>query len=155
MPRLHHVNLSGRAEPSRREALRDWLVEVLGYTPVALSPAAIARGACRLEGEDGLEVHLSADAEHRPAARTHVAVQFNDLEALQRRLDSHSIAYERIEVETGHILTCRDPPGNRWELLEANYGAALGKVRPRRSMHRTSASPASPSHSDPPRRTTT
>ena len=70
---LHHVNLG--MPVGGAEAEEAFLLEVLGYRRVA-TPPEIAALAARIggqarwfEGEDGKQIHLSADPARRPAAR--------------------------------------------------------------------------------------
>ena len=89
---------------------------MLGYQPLDAGPELTARGACWFEGEDGAQIHLSQDPEHRAAARAHVAVAIDDLEAMRQRLDQHGVDYTAFELTDVNVLFCVDPAGNRWEL---------------------------------------
>jgi catechol 2,3-dioxygenase-like lactoylglutathione lyase family enzyme len=114
MPRFHHVNLGvpvGGTEPEET-----FLLEVLGYRRVAPPPEldGLARW---FEGEDGKQIHLSEDPDHRPAARAHVAVEFGDeLAELQGRLERAGREYATFDAEDMRVVFCADPAGNRWEL---------------------------------------
>ncbi len=84
MARLHHVNLGIPVGGTDAEA--GFLVDLLGYKRVE-PPAELASVAKWFEYEDGTQIHLSEDPEHRPAARAHVAVELGDeLGALERAL---------------------------------------------------------------------
>ena len=89
---------------------------MLGYQRLDAGPELTARGACWFEGEDGAQIHLSQDPEHRPAARAHVAVAIDDLDAMRRRLDEQGRDYTLFEQVNPSVLFCEDPAGNRWEL---------------------------------------
>ena len=98
-----------------------FLVEVLGYRPVEADPQLVAMGARWYEVEDGTQVHLSADPDHQPAARAHVAIEYGpELAGLERRLDEVSISFESSERPGfPRVVNCRDPAGNLWELRGA------------------------------------
>jgi hypothetical protein len=77
MPTFEHVNLGILEEGT--EAETGFLVDVLGFRSVD-PPAEIKARFSPLwfEGDDGSQIHLSVDPEHRPAARAHVAVWLGD-----------------------------------------------------------------------------
>jgi len=115
MPRFHHVNLGVPPDASTAEAT--FLLEVLGYRRVDPGERLAAMGANWFEGEDGAQVHLSADPDHRPSARAHVAVVLGDeLPTIEQRLSDGG--YEtRIGGDADlRVVFCRDPAGNQWEL---------------------------------------
>jgi len=116
MPRMNHVNL-GVPVGGKPDMIR-YLTEVLGFVPAEMSDVMRERGASWYEGEDGVQVHLSEDPDHRPAARAHVAVDFGDeLDVIVARLRDAGIATEQPSVNVGfEIVNCCDPAGNRWEL---------------------------------------
>ena len=117
---LHHVNLGVPVGGAQAE--EKFLLEVLGYQRVA-APVELARQARWFESEDGKQIHLSEDPEHRPAARAHVAVEVEgDLPALEARLEQAGVEYAAFDGEDLRIVFCQDPAGNRWELRGA--GAA-------------------------------
>ncbi len=114
MLRFHHVNLGVPVGGLDAEAA--FLVDLLTYRPVTLTPndPPVARW---FESEDGKQIHLSEDPDHRPAARAHVAVDLGDgLADLERRFDRAGCAYEAVNTSDRRILLCKDPAGNRWEL---------------------------------------
>ena len=114
MPRHHHVNLAVPTGGLDDEG--EFLVSVLGYRRIDPGPDLVARGANWFEGEDGGQVHLSVDPEHRPAARAHVAVEVgDDAAAIEARLAAAGTAFDVFDRDI-HVLLCRDPAGNRWEL---------------------------------------
>jgi len=116
VPRFHHVNLG--VPPDGIPAESGFLVDILGFRRIDPGEDLARRGATWFEGEDGIQVHLSADPDHRPAARAHVAVDFgSDLTDIGERL--HGAAYDVDRSDTGDgdlVLLCQDPAGNRWEL---------------------------------------
>jgi catechol 2,3-dioxygenase-like lactoylglutathione lyase family enzyme len=114
MARLHHVNLGIPVGGTDAEA--GFLVDLLGYKRVE-PPAALAAVAKWFEYEDGTQIHLSEDPEHRPAARAHVAVELGEqLSALEKVFDQAGYAYTSLDSQNMRIVFCEDPAGNRWEL---------------------------------------
>jgi catechol 2,3-dioxygenase-like lactoylglutathione lyase family enzyme len=114
MLRFHHVNLGVPVGEGDAEAA--FLVDMLGYRTVALTPD-VAPTARWFESEDGKQIHLSEDPEHRPAARAHVAVELgDDLRTLERKLEEAGYPYEAVDGAGRRTVLCRDPAGNRWEL---------------------------------------
>ena len=114
MPTFHHVNLG--VLPEQAEAETAFLVECLGFRPAAAegSPA----GARWFDAEDGVQIHLSLDPEHRPAARAHVALVLGDaLDEVADRL--RAAGHETRSVDRFFdfpVYFTSDPAGNRWEL---------------------------------------
>jgi hypothetical protein len=102
------------------EAEGAFLVDVLGYRQVE-APGDLAGRARWFECEDGTQVHLSEDPEHRPAARAHVAVEIGDgLDDVEARLVQAGHKYKLSDGFQLRVLLCRDPAGNRWELRGAS-----------------------------------
>jgi len=115
MTRLHHVNLG--VPPDRADDEAEFLVGVLGYRKVEPPAAAQRFGARWYETDDGTQVHLSLDPEHRPAARAHTAIEFGaELDTVAGRLRDGGIEFGDGEFDGRRILFCQDPAGNRWEL---------------------------------------
>ncbi len=117
VPRIDHVNLGVPVDGLDREAA--FLVDMLGYRRVEGGPEAQGFGTLWwFEGDDGSQVHLSPDPEHRPPARAHTAIHLDDaFEATLQRLrddgrDCGEIAFDGYR----HAFT-RDPAGNTWELI--------------------------------------
>jgi catechol 2,3-dioxygenase-like lactoylglutathione lyase family enzyme len=114
MLRFHHVNLGVPVGGAEAEAA--FLVDLLTYNRVALTPLDPPQ-ARWFESEDGKQIHLSEDPDHRPAARAHVAVDLGDgLADLERRFDQAGYRYEAVNTSDRRIVLCQDPAGNRWEL---------------------------------------
>src|SRR5687768_15141745 len=114
MVRFHHVNL-GIFEDGL-DAQATFLEEMLGLRRIDPGPALAGR-ANWFEADDGTQVHLSKDPDHRPAARAHVAMEFGDaLSGVEQRLIDGGYDTEVTEFDGRRIVLCRDPAGNRWEL---------------------------------------
>jgi catechol 2,3-dioxygenase-like lactoylglutathione lyase family enzyme len=112
--RFHHVNLGVPVGGGDAEAA--FLVDLLGYRTVPLTPDA-GPTARWFESEDGKQIHLSEDPDHRPAARAHVAVELGDAMAdLERKLVQAGYEFQSIGREDRRTVLCQDPAGNRWEL---------------------------------------
>ena len=111
MPRFHHANLG--VPPGLDEAQGAFLVDVLGYRKMEVPPDL--QGLARwYEADDGSQIHLSIDPDHRPAARAHTAVEVGaDVEA---RLTAADIPYRSAGRDELVVLFCADPAGNHWEL---------------------------------------
>ncbi|MBV9661768.1 MAG: hypothetical protein JO337_11480 [Acidimicrobiales bacterium] len=116
MVTFHHVNLGVPVDGLDAEAW--FLTDVIGYRRVVLDEQLLEMGASWFEADDGSQVHLSADPDHRPAGRAHVAVALGPaLAEIERRLQDNDIEFDSL-ARPGFppILLCRDPAGNRWEL---------------------------------------
>jgi catechol 2,3-dioxygenase-like lactoylglutathione lyase family enzyme len=116
MPTFHHVNLG--VPPDDVDSEIQFLVDVLGYRQMALDDNLRGLGARWYEADDGSQVHLSLDPDHRPAARAHVAVGYGpDLNEVERRLEKATVEFESFQREgLPRVVICCDPAGNRWEL---------------------------------------
>jgi catechol 2,3-dioxygenase-like lactoylglutathione lyase family enzyme len=116
MVTFHHVNLGVPVDGVDAEAA--FLQDVLGYRHVEVDAELQQLGANWFEAEDGSQVHLSADPDHRPAARAHVAVAYGaQLADVESRLQERSIAYDSAQRDGfPRVVFCQDPAGNRWEL---------------------------------------
>jgi len=116
MVTFHHVNLGVPVDGIDAEAV--FLKDVLGYRHVEVDDQLRQMGVNWFEAEDGSQVHLSADPDHRPAARAHVAVAYGpQLADVESRLRERSIAYDSFQRDGfPRVVFCQDPAGNRWEL---------------------------------------
>jgi catechol 2,3-dioxygenase-like lactoylglutathione lyase family enzyme len=116
MVTFHHVNLGVPVDGLDTEAT--FLTDVIGYRRMQLDDDLRQLGASWFEADDGSQVHLSVDPDHRPAARAHVAVQFGaELATIERRLRDSAIEFESFSRPGfPRIVMCQDPSGNRWEL---------------------------------------
>lgn len=108
---FHHVNLG--VPVGGLDAQATFLVDVLGFRRIEPAPV----GASWFEADDGKQIHLSEDAEHRPAARAHVAVELGDsLGRLAEKFDDTHYRYRSVDSDGRRTVLCKDPSGNRWEL---------------------------------------
>jgi hypothetical protein len=115
MPRFHHSNLGIPLDGLPAQAA--FLVDILGYRRIDAGRFA-AMGANWFEADDGTQIHLSLDPDHRPAAMAHLAVDFgDDLGAVEGRLRDAGCEVSSTDAGDGlQIVNCLDPAGNRWEL---------------------------------------
>ncbi len=114
MLRLHHVNLSTPVGGAEAESA--FLTHLLSYRPVEPTPET-PPAARWFEGEDGTQIHLSEDPDHRPSTRAHVALEVGEsLGALEAKLDAAGLEYSARDGERLRVVFCQDPAGNRWEL---------------------------------------
>jgi catechol 2,3-dioxygenase-like lactoylglutathione lyase family enzyme len=114
--RFHHVNLGVPDDGAAEDEAR-FLIDIIGYRRVDVSPELAAMGVRWYEADDGSQVHLSVDPDHRPAARAHVAVDFGDaIGAVEQRLSAAGIESRTGQFNGTAIVNCVDPSGNRWEL---------------------------------------
>jgi hypothetical protein len=67
--------------PGSESVAESFYVGVLGLTRVEKPPALATRGGCWFRGE-GLELHLGAEADFRPARKAHPALRVEGLDAL-------------------------------------------------------------------------
>jgi len=112
MLRFHHVNLGVPVGGADAEAA--FLVDLLGYRRLDSAEFPTARW---FESEDGAQIHLSEDPDHRPAARAHVAVELGDeLTSLEDKFDRADYQYTGLDGPDRRTVFCQDPAGNRWEL---------------------------------------
>ncbi|MEV5706834.1 VOC family protein [Actinoallomurus sp. NPDC052274] len=118
---LHHVQLA--APPGTEPRMREFYAGTLGLTEVPKPPALAARGGVWFRAP-GVEVHIGAEADFRPAGKAHPGILVSDLDALVDRLraaghqvrpDDRLPGYRRFYVD--------DPVGNRLEFLQSNETA--------------------------------
>lgn len=115
VPRLHHVNLG--VLPEVVDAEESFLVDVLGYHRIQPNSAGLVRRARWFEGDDGTQVHLGVDPDHRPAAIAHTAVDVSgESAAIEQRLTAAGVPFRAVEIDGLRAVHCQDPAGNRWEL---------------------------------------
>jgi catechol 2,3-dioxygenase-like lactoylglutathione lyase family enzyme len=111
MPRFHHANLG--VPPGLADAEGAFLVDVLGYRRLAAPPDLVAV-AKWYEADDGSQIHLSVDPDHRPAARAHTAIEVDA--GIEDRLHAAGVAFTSGGRGDLTVMFCDDPAGNHWEL---------------------------------------
>jgi catechol 2,3-dioxygenase-like lactoylglutathione lyase family enzyme len=119
VPRFHHANLG--VSPGDIPAMRAFLVDLLGYRPVDVPEELAGFGANWFEGDDGSQIHLSEDPDHRAAARAHVAIVLGDsFSPVIGHLEAagHPVKVAAGIAGGGQVGLCRDPAGNLWELRQ-------------------------------------
>jgi catechol 2,3-dioxygenase-like lactoylglutathione lyase family enzyme len=115
MPRFHHVNLG--VPPDAIDAEEDFLIDVLGYRRMEIPSDMQQFQPKWFEADDGSQVHLSVDPEHRVAARAHTAIELaGETDEVERRLGKAGIDFKTFGDGDARTLFCVDPAGNRWEL---------------------------------------
>jgi catechol 2,3-dioxygenase-like lactoylglutathione lyase family enzyme len=114
VPHLHHVNLG--VPTGGTDAQSSFLIDVLGFRRVEPGPEMTAFGALWFDNDEGVQIHLSVDPEHRAADMAHVALDIDDLSSLETRLQMAGVEFTANDFGGGRLVFCRDPAGNRWEL---------------------------------------
>jgi len=116
--RLDHINLTVPEDGVDAEAA--WLVDLLGYTTVEPGPDVAALGRVHwFEAEDGTQVHLSPDPDHRPSRRAHTAMFVGPgLEALKEKVEASGQETFEIRLDGRRQLFATDPAGNLWEFVD-------------------------------------
>lgn len=117
LPQLHHVML---AIPAASEATaRAFYVDILGLTEIAKPDSLASRGGLWLSS-GSLDIHLGIDQDFHPVRKAHIALLFDDLDALRTRLSLHGYVVGPNECELPGFQRCyvSDPFGNRIELMQ-------------------------------------
>ncbi len=135
MSRLHHVQVSCPA--GGENAARAFWVDALGLTEVEKPEPLRGRGGCWFrsydaKGEVSAEIHVGVDttlveeraaasvSKPRPAAKAHLALVVDDLDAVvvSLRAAGHPVDLTEGETFPGYSrLHTTDPHGNRVEIL--------------------------------------
>jgi catechol 2,3-dioxygenase-like lactoylglutathione lyase family enzyme len=117
MPKFHHVNLG--VPTGGLDSQATFVVDVLGYHRIEV-PGSLVGRANWFEADDGSQIHLSEDPNHRPAERAHVALHYGEeLDAVRSRLQARSVEFTEADgaaMGRGTTIFCADPAGNRFEL---------------------------------------
>ena len=116
MAQFHHANL-GVTQDGVEDETR-WLVDILGYHQISVATDWPSSGPYWFEAEDGTQIHLSRDPDHRAPALAHVALVYDDLSPIRERLESAGLAYDFSDRGDVCVVNCHDPAGNRWELRQ-------------------------------------
>lgn len=117
MPTMHHVNLCVPEDGADAEA--EWLVDVLGYRKADPGPEAAKFGTLWwFEADDGHQVHLTVDPEHRPSGRAHTAIRLDAaLDGVIGRLEARGLTPHAMTFDGDRHVFANDPAGNLWELI--------------------------------------
>ena len=115
--RLDHVNLCVPTDGVAAETR--WLVDILGYRRAEPGPDVSRFGTVNwFETDDGTQVHLTVDPEHRPSGRAHTAVHVgDDLDELVTRVEATGQDTSSVTFDGGRHVFATDPAGNLWELI--------------------------------------
>ncbi|WP_399926094.1 VOC family protein [Streptomyces kanamyceticus] len=113
---LDHVQLA--APPGSEPVLRAYYVDVLGMTETPKPPALAARGGCWFAA-GGVQLHLGAEEDFRPARKAHPGLRVRDIQAYADRLAALGAEVTWDGNLPGHRrFYSWDPVGNRLEFLE-------------------------------------
>ena len=115
--RLHHVQVS--VPRGSEDTVRAFYCGILGLTEVEKPDALKPRGGIWLAIDGRPTLHFGAeDVSDRGASKRHVALEVDDLDDVRNRLERAGIATEDgIPIPGWRRFECRDPFGNRLELL--------------------------------------
>jgi len=116
VPTFHHANLG--VLPDGIAAESEFLVDILGYRLIEVDEEIRRLGAHWFEADDGSQIHLSADPDHRAARRAHTAIEYGSgLDGVLARISEAGVDFsESLRPGFPRVVTCRDPAGNLWEL---------------------------------------
>jgi catechol 2,3-dioxygenase-like lactoylglutathione lyase family enzyme len=115
--RLHHVQVS--VPRNSEDAVRAFYCGLLGLTEVVKPEALRARGGLWLAIDGRPALHFGVeDVADRRASKRHVALEVDDLDAVRARLERAGFGTDDgIQIPGWRRFECRDPFGNRLELL--------------------------------------
>ncbi|PYH02007.1 glyoxalase [Arthrobacter stackebrandtii] len=125
--RLHHVQVS--MPKDGEDQARMFYGQALGLTEVEKPPSLAGRGGCWFRAFEGssvvAEIHLGVESVFMPAQKAHpglVVASTAELEELADNIQSAGLELsweERYTFEGYERFHCRDPFGNRVEILTA------------------------------------
>jgi catechol 2,3-dioxygenase-like lactoylglutathione lyase family enzyme len=115
---LHHVQVS--VPRGSEDAVRAFYCGILGLVEVEKPDALKPRGGLWLAIDGRPALHFGAeDVADRRASKRHVALEVDDLDEVRARLERAGVGTEDgIPIPGWRRFECRDPFGNRLELLE-------------------------------------
>ena len=115
---IHHVQITIAA--ADEAAARDFYVNVLGLRPAAKPDSLLGRGGFWVEIDDQ-QLHVGVEeGVDRARTKAHVAYQVDDLAAWHERLAAAGVAaLESVPIPGYDRFECRDPFGNRLEIIQA------------------------------------
>jgi len=113
--RLHHVQVTVPA--GREDEARRFYSGVLGLPEITKPSELAGRGGVWFRlGE--VQLHFGVEATG-PLSRRHIAVQVDDTEVLREALQGAGYPHEEaVPLDGMRRFYCRDPFGNRLEILE-------------------------------------
>lgn len=103
--------------PGEEQAARDFYAGVLEMTEVDKPPALAARGGAWFRA-GGVELHLGAEEDFRPARKGHPGILVTDIAAVVQRLNDAGQDVRWDRDFPGYLrVYASDPFGNRLEFL--------------------------------------
>ncbi|HEY8491901.1 MAG TPA: VOC family protein [Dehalococcoidia bacterium] len=113
---LHHVQIF--IPPGTEDRARAFYGGLLGLREVPKPPSLAGRGGLWYDVGDG-QLHVSARPAGADTSGRHPGLLVDDLAAFRRRLEAAGVPLEEDVPIPGFVRCyCRDPFGNRIELLE-------------------------------------
>jgi catechol 2,3-dioxygenase-like lactoylglutathione lyase family enzyme len=114
---LHHVQVS--VPRGSEDAVRAFYCDLLGLREVEKPAALAGRGGLWLAIGGIPVLHFGAeDVTDRAASKRHVGLEVDDLDDARARLTRAGVAItDGIQIPGWRRFECRDPFGNRLELL--------------------------------------
>lgn len=112
---LNHVHVS--MPPEQEAAMRHFYEHILGLNEIPKPEVIKPNGGIWYQLGD-LQLHVGIEAEVVRSKR-HVALEVDSLNQWQKHLQANGIAlHEEPSIPGFTRLSCWDPGGNRWELME-------------------------------------
>ncbi len=123
--RLHNMQLT--LPPGREADARWFYAGVLGLTEIPKPPELAQRGGVWFQ-LGSIQIHFGVE-EASVSSRRHIAIQVDDAEVMRQALQGAGFALEdAITVDGVRRFYCRDPFGNRTEILEER--SLAGQIEP-------------------------
>ena len=112
---LDHIQLA--IPPGGEDAARKFWFGLLGLHEVP-KPPQLSRSGCWFAG-DGVNLHLGADPDFRPAAKAHPALLVDNLAELRAALEAAGhVTRDDTPVDGYRRFFASDPFGNRLEFMQ-------------------------------------
>lgn len=114
---IHHVQITVPLDDV--EKAREFYIDLLGLTEIDKPESLKARGGFWLQVADK-QVHIGIESDiDRHASKAHIAYQVADIAYWRQKLTVYGISIgESIPIEGYYRFECRDPFGNRIELIQ-------------------------------------
>lgn len=105
--------------PSSEQTARAFYIDVLGLTEIPKPESLCGRGRLWLS-TGSPDVHLGIDQDLHPARKAHIALQLDDVDLVQSRLNQNDYQVGPVEYEVPGFarIYVSDPFGNRIELMQ-------------------------------------